>query len=139
LREVAEKRCSVLDTIWLLIPVSFGVLTLAPLCPRLATIDELSAHSCLTLEKRVRIGEVDSEGSTTNIDVIKVSNSGQSCFVVYGAMYLVIQWEVDKRGERRTCEFAETVTPRFSGLPIKYKPYRMRIRQRTRRRGEKRT
>lgn len=137
MREIAEKRCSVLGTIWLLI--SFGVLTLAPLCPRLATIDELPAHSCLTLEKRVRIGKVDSEGSTTNIDVIKVSNSGQSCFVVYGAMYLVIQRDVNERREWRTCEFAETVTPRFSGLPIKYKSYRMRIRQRTGRRGDKRT
>ena len=75
LREVAEERRSFLG-IGFFISIPFGVLTFAPLCARFATIDELSTHSCLSLEERVRVGKVDSEGSAANIDVIEVSDSG---------------------------------------------------------------
>jgi hypothetical protein len=78
LREVAKERCSVLGIRFFL-----GVLTFAPLCARFTTIDELSAHRCFALEERVRIGKVNPEGSAANIDVIEVSDSGQSGFVVY--------------------------------------------------------
>jgi hypothetical protein len=82
LREVAEERCSLLG-IRFVVPIPFGVLTFTPLCPRLATVDEFSAHCGLALEERVRIGKVDSEGPAANIDIIEVSDSGQSGFVVY--------------------------------------------------------
>jgi hypothetical protein len=91
LREVAEERCSVLG-IRFFIPIPFSVLTFAPLCARFATINELSAHCCLALEERVRICKVDSERSATNIDVIEVSDGGQSGFVVYRLRQLG-KWE----------------------------------------------
>jgi hypothetical protein len=97
LREVAEERWSVLG-IRFFVPIPFGVLTFAPLCARFTTIDELSAHCCLALEERVRIGKVDSEGSTANIDVIEVSDSGQSSFVVYGLRKLG-KWEGMEKGK----------------------------------------
>jgi len=74
LREIPEKRCFVLGTIRLLIPFSFGILTFTPLRTCFATINELSTYCCLALEKRVRVGEVDSKGSAANIDVIEVPN-----------------------------------------------------------------
>lgn len=76
LREIPEKRRFVLGTIRLLIPFpfSFGILTFAPLRTCFAAIDELSAYCCLALEKRVRVGEIDSKGSAANIDVIEVPN-----------------------------------------------------------------
>jgi hypothetical protein len=104
-------------------PYPFGVFPFAPLCARFATIDELSAHCCFALEERVRIGKVNSERSATNIDVIEVSDSGQSGFVVYRLMQFG-KWDGWKKGKMRTCEFAEAITPRFSGLPIEYKPCR---------------
>src|SRR6267154_2834508 len=82
LREVAEERCSVL-CVRFFVPIPFGVLTFAPLCAGFATIDELSPNSCLALEERVRICKVDSERSATNINVIEISDSRQSGFVVY--------------------------------------------------------
>jgi hypothetical protein len=89
LREVAEERCSLLD-IRFFIP--FGILAFAPLCARFAAIDELSAHCCLALEERIGIGKVDSERSAANVDVIEVSDSGQSGFVVCGLRRLG-KWE----------------------------------------------
>jgi hypothetical protein len=99
LREVAKERCSFLG-IRFFVPISFGVLTFAPLCARFATIDELSTHCCLALEERVRIGKVDSERSSTNIDVIEVSDSGQSGFVVYSFRAI---GEVGGDGRRERC------------------------------------
>lgn len=55
--------------------VFFGVLTFAPLGASFATVYELSANGCLTLKKRVGIGEVDSEGSASDIHIIEISDS----------------------------------------------------------------
>jgi hypothetical protein len=88
LREVPEER----SVLGIRFPILFGVLTFAPLRARFATIDELSPHCCLALEERVRIGKVDSEWSAANINIIEVSDSGLSGFVVYGSKPLV-KWE----------------------------------------------
>lgn len=56
------------------VSVPFGVLTFAPLGASFATVYELSTYGCLTLEKRVGIGEIDSKRSTSDIHIIEISD-----------------------------------------------------------------
>ncbi|SRR6266702_4506291 len=73
LRKAAEEGGFVLAAVRVSVP--FGVLTFAPLSASFATVYELSTYGCLTLEKRVGIGEVDSEGSTSDIHIVEISDS----------------------------------------------------------------
>ena len=72
LGKAAEKGGFVFGAVWVSVP--FGILTFSPLCASFATVYELSTYGSLTLEKRVGIGEVDSEGSTPDIHIIEIAD-----------------------------------------------------------------